>query len=66
VTGISQEDFDNDPDFEDAYYEGRYDVPCEAGCENGKVMVPDPDICPGELLEEWEDWQTEKERKMGY
>ena len=27
--GISREEFDQDPDFEEAYFSGRYDVTCE-------------------------------------
>ena len=30
---------DDDGEFREAYFAGRYDVPCE--CENGKVLVPD-------------------------
>lgn len=26
--GLSQEDFDQDPDFEEAYFAGRYDIAC--------------------------------------
>lgn len=39
--GLSREDFDRDPDFEEAYLGGVYDVNC-ARCK-GKRVVPVPD-----------------------
>lgn len=36
--GISQEDFYDDPDFEEEYFSGTYDVPC-AQC-GGKNVIP--------------------------
>lgn len=39
--GISREEFDEDPDFEEAYFAGRYDVRCEADCNDGKVPAVD-------------------------
>lgn len=35
--GISREDFDNDPDFEEDYFGGRYDVSCYE-CDGRRVM----------------------------
>lgn len=35
--GISQEEFDQDPDFEEAYRSGRYDVQC-LECKGNKVV----------------------------
>ena len=40
--GLSREDFDEDPDFEEGYFSGRYDVRCY-GCDGRRVTaVPDP------------------------
>lgn len=35
--GLSREDFDQDPDFEEAYFSGVYDVTCYT-CKGEKVM----------------------------
>ena len=35
--GISQEDFDQDPDFQEAYFRGDYDVACHR-CQGEKVI----------------------------
>lgn len=37
--GITQEEFDEDPDFEEAYFDGSYDIACEERCRDGKVLV---------------------------
>lgn len=43
--GLSREDFEEDPDFEEAYFEGRYDVPCHE-CGGLRVVgVVDVDRC---------------------
>lgn len=39
--GLSREDFDEDPDFRDAYFAGRYDVPCHQ-C-GGRRVAPEID-----------------------
>ncbi len=36
--GISREQFDEDPDFEEAYFRGDYDVICE-DCGGNRVML---------------------------
>lgn len=36
--GISQEEFDNDPDFREAYFSGRYDVECY-DCGGKRVIL---------------------------
>lgn len=36
--GISREQFDEDPDFEEAYFQGDYDVTCE-DCDGKRVML---------------------------
>lgn len=40
--GLSREDFDQDPDFEESYFRGDYDVRCET-CKGARV-VPIPDL----------------------
>jgi hypothetical protein len=35
--GLTREDFDEDPDFEEAYFRGDYDVPCEQ-CDGNRVI----------------------------
>ena len=73
--GISQEDFDQDPDFREAYFEGRYDVTCW-DCEGEKVILSpnfDTQWEPG-LKERYDSWMRDEqayaaecaaERKMG-
>lgn len=41
--GLSREDFDEDPDFEEAYFRGDYDISCP-DCEGGKYRwTSDPE-----------------------
>jgi len=40
--GLSDEDFAEDPDFEEAYFSGVYDIPCPE-C-HGRRVVPVPDF----------------------
>jgi hypothetical protein len=73
--GLGAEDFAEDPDFEDDYRAGTYDVPCyECG---GKRVAPAVDVmrCPAALLARVEahardliDDARERvhEREMGY
>jgi hypothetical protein len=49
--GISREDFDQDPDFEQAYFSGRYDVTCEECGGNRVVPVVDAASCRAQGLE---------------
>jgi len=50
--GISREDFDADPDFEEAYFSGRYDVECEV-CGGKRVeLVVDAQACKEQGLED--------------
>lgn len=60
--GISARDFDDDPEFQDAYFSGAYDVTCYE-C-NGKKKVPAIDesrMSPEENAEfsKWTKWQNE-------
>lgn len=53
--GISTEDFDADPDFEEAYWQGAYDVRCTE-CKGKRVVkVPDFDSLTQEEQEAWDD-----------
>ena len=56
--GLSREDFDSDPDFEENYYGGAYDVSCyECG---SKRVSPELDDVPPELMERLESkWRGE-------
>ena len=49
--GLTAEDFAEDPDFEEAYFRGDYDITCTV-C-NGKRVVPVPDLerCAAEQKE---------------
>ena len=40
--GIGQEEFDEDPDFREAYFSGAYDVVCES-CEGLRVVLVEDD-----------------------
>lgn len=40
--GLSREDFDQDPDFAEAYFSGGYDVSCAECGGTGKVKSPKP------------------------
>ena len=71
--GISREEFDEDPDFRDDYFLGRFDVPC-AECRGEKVVPEIADHCPEELRKRAEKWreefydyqrECEAERRMG-
>jgi hypothetical protein len=72
--GLSEEDFDRDPDFREDYFSGLYDVPCNE-CKGNRVS-PEVDwkkLTP-ELKKYVEDWiqehysyqqECEMERRMG-
>ena len=72
--GLSREDFDEDPDFAEGYFEGRYDVPCNE-CHGNRVSpVVDEERCDSDLLKKVNDWiedhyayqrECEAERRMG-
>lgn len=49
--GIAQDDFDADPDFEEGYFSGRYDITCER-CEGKRVeLVVDAAECKRQGME---------------
>lgn len=51
--GITADEW-NGPDWDDesrdTYLSGGYDVPCEARCAGGRVLVPDEEACASEPL----------------
>jgi len=69
--GLSREDFNEDPDFADAYFSGQYDVTCYE-CK-GKRVVPELDDC-AQAEAFWEQQamhaqcirDDQYEREMGY
>lgn len=72
--GISADEFAEDPDFEESYRAGHYDVQCEQ-CEGLRVVPEvDEDACSPEVLAAWRekceaeaDYAAEcaAERRMG-
>lgn len=66
--GITADEW-NGPDWDDEsremYMSGGYDVACDAGCENGKVLEPDVEHASPEvkaLVALWQDQQNERAR----
>jgi hypothetical protein len=53
--GLTSEDFDNDPDFADAYWSGGYDVVC-GGCDGDRVVRSAVGECDHPLWQEWVSW----------
>ena len=72
--GISPEEFAEDPDFEEAYFSGVYDVLCQECKGSGKVLGPDFDKWDNETIEAYHKHLEEEasyramceaERRMG-
>lgn len=67
--GITMEEW-HGPDWDDEsremYMSGGYDVACEAGCSDGKVLVPDEEACKSEprktILERYYEQQEDEAR----
>jgi len=48
--GLTREDFEEDPDFHEAYMDGRYDIACSACNGTGKVReIPFSALTPAEI-----------------
>jgi hypothetical protein len=72
--GLSREDFDDDPDFAEDYFAGRYDVPCNE-CDGNRVspevdwnrMTPEDKKYVEDWIEDHYSYQREcdMERRMG-
>jgi hypothetical protein len=76
--GIGQEEFDQDPDFEEAYRSGRYDITCErCGGKRVELVVDAPECKRQGLEKQLKDYyeyrremramdrEIESERRMG-
>lgn len=73
--GLTADDFANDPDFEESYFRGDYDVTCNA-CHGDRVVPEiDPERCDLTVLKAVHDKQAAEydhacqsaiEREMGY
>lgn len=70
--GISEDEFNEDPEFREDYFSGRYDVTCRQ-CK-GKRVFPTPSETESEAYKVWRDWieseeiyqaQCAAERRMG-
>ena len=73
--GLTAEDFAQDPDFEEGYFAGDYDQPCNACGGERVVPVADAERCDPVVLKAIHDQQaadyeyacqSAHERKMGY
>lgn len=56
--------YEDDPNGEslEAYFRGDYDVRCENGCIDGKVLVPDEERATEEQIQRWDDyWEYQYE-----
>lgn len=53
--GISREEFDEDPDFEEGYFRGDYDVTCVECSGLRVVLVPNNEANDEKLLKEFND-----------
>jgi hypothetical protein len=65
--GISSDEFADDPDFEKAYFKGRYDVSCYE-CNSKRVIPVTKDERVLEHIKNEQNYAYEsmQERKMGY
>ena len=61
--GISQEEFDEDPDFRENYFSGVYDIGCLARCQDGKVVVADEEAMNKEQLTILNNWYIAREER---
>ena len=67
--GLTQSDFDEDPDFREEYMRGSYDVQCSA-CRGLRVVVePDEERMTQEqkaAYEQLQKWQAEEARERAW
>lgn len=57
--GISPEEFRNDPDFEEAYFRGDYDVACHRCAGEKVIKVVDRERASQEELKAYDDQERE-------
>jgi len=63
--GLSQEDFDEDPDFREDFMRGHYDVPCAECHGSGKIAVPDLESGPSaKIVKSFLDRMAREEAEM--
>lgn len=60
--GISREEFDQDPDFEEAYFDGVYDVVCYECKGERVILVPDEDSPNKDAVKKYTKWRREQDR----
>lgn len=61
--GISPQEFAEDPDFEEAYFRGDYDVPCKECRGDRVVAVIDEDACKSKgLMAELQEYYNQQEQ----
>lgn len=61
--GISREDFDEDPDFEEEYFSGTYDVPCAQCVGKNVVPVVSENLLSKKQLEKYNKYIEDKEER---
>jgi hypothetical protein len=60
--GLTARDFEEDPDFQDEYLSGRYDVACY-GCGGRRVVpVPNESLCDPNVIKKIKQTQEESRR----
>lgn len=64
--GVTKEEFDENPEFEEAYYAGVYDVVCEKCHGKNVVLTPDIDSFSQEEKEIWEIVEREMREEAIY
>jgi hypothetical protein len=58
--GISREEFDADPEFEEAYFAGRYDVTCHECKGQRVVLVVDESKLNASQKDLYAEWQEQE------
>jgi len=61
--GLSREDFDEDPDFEEEYFSGRYDVPCKQCGSKNVIPVVNEDVLSKEQREEYNKYLEDESKR---
>lgn len=64
--GLSSEDFDADPDFEEAYFAGAYDVTCDECGGERVVAVVDEDGLKGIKAARWRLYLRQQDEARAY
>lgn len=67
--GLTARDFDEDPDFHEAYMRGDYDIQCTK-CEGLRVkLVPDEEKMDKDVLIKYQAWRAQQyaiEKELAY